>query len=421
MREIKKRESINKVYLNIKQENVMCGNKDIDEDGLEKFFVNYEKFKHVQEKQKMRGLNDYNLFTSLLDESDEVRLHSRFIYSLLNPEGKHFQGDLFLEKFISVVGLKDFGLDSKNATVYKEYEYIDLYITDGKKHIIIENKIFAGDQDEQISKYIEIIQSSNEIEAEDVFKQIYVLYLSLDRDEPSKDSIPDYTLSDNVLRHKKRKIEVKFKAIHYNREIMQWLDESQKEVENLTNLNQVIEQYKDVVLLINNKYKGKIMSLKEFLGEDINNWMIVDKVGEERDELLYQLFKELSEKIFFHIKSEINNSDELYKVIVLRKNSDTFFYSGKLMYLNIFLKNEIIIQLEYDSFFNIKSITTQFHKNETKKGTQQIVEDFSFNKHNDKKLYELLFPKDNLNLKHLLSMHDQFFMKKIDSIIDEYK
>lgn len=398
--------------------NMDTDDKQIDEFEWNDFFTNYTKFKSIQEKQKMRGLNDYNLFTSLLDVSDEVRLHTRFIYSLLNPEGSHYQGNLFLRKFISAAGIESFGLDTENAKVLKEHMYIDLYITDGYKHIIIENKIYAGDQEGQISKYISKIQSEEELKPEDIFKRIYVIYLSLDRVSPSKVSLADYTLSDNILQNGSSK--VGFKSIHYNNEMMEWLNDSQKEVANLTNLNQVIEQYKEVVLLINNKYKGKIMSLKKFLGEDINNWMIVDEAGEERDELLYQLFKELSEKIFYRIKRKINNSDELYKVIVLRKNSDTFLYSGKLMYLNIILKNEIIIQLEYDSFFNIKSITTQFHNNETKKGTKQIAEDFSFNKHNNKKLYELLF--DKANLEHLLAMHDdKAFIKKIDSLINEYK
>ena len=117
--------------------NKVFSGRDIHESEVSDLFVNYTKFKSIQEQQKKRGLNDYNLFTSLLDKSDEVRLHTRFICSLLNPEGNHFQDDLFLEKFISAVGINNFGLNTKNAKVFREYEYIDLYITDGDKHIII--------------------------------------------------------------------------------------------------------------------------------------------------------------------------------------------------------------------------------------------------------------------------------------------
>lgn len=118
------------------------------------FFERIRNIQDIQNKQKHRGLNDYNIFTSLLKASDEVRLHSRFIFSLLNPEGDHYQGTLFLEKFIEAIGLSEFGLNIDQATVHKEYKNIDLYITDGEKHIIIENKIWAEDQRCQIIGYI---------------------------------------------------------------------------------------------------------------------------------------------------------------------------------------------------------------------------------------------------------------------------
>lgn len=391
--------------------------KQIDEFEWNDFFTNYTKFKSIQEKQKMRGLNDYNLFTSLLDVSDEVRLHTRFIYSLLDPKGSHYQGNLFLRKFISAAGIEKFGLDTENTKVFKEYKFIDLYMTDGNKHIIIENKIYAGDQEGQISNYINKIQSEEKIKTEEVFERIYVIYLSLDRVIPSDASLADYTITDNILQNRVSK--VGFKSIHYKNEIMAWLNDSQKEVANLTNLNQVIEQYKEVVLLINNKFEGKIMSLKEFLGKDTNNWMIVDEVGKQRDALLYDLFKDLSEKIFIHIKSEIKNNAMLNKAGALRRDSDTFLYSGGIMYINIYLVNNIIIQLEYDCSFNIRAIIIQFYLNESRKEEKQKYERYSFDKNNDKKLYELLY--DEKNLKNLLALHDQTFMNKIDSLINEYK
>ena len=65
-------------------------NKSISEGGrpeYDKLFQEIDYARRIQNKQKSRGLNDYNIFTSLLKANDEVRLHSRFIYSLLNPEG----------------------------------------------------------------------------------------------------------------------------------------------------------------------------------------------------------------------------------------------------------------------------------------------------------------------------------------------
>ncbi len=144
------------------------------------FFDYIKEIKEKQRKQKQRGLNNYNLLTTVLNVHDEVRLHSRVISSLLDIDGNHFQGELFLEKFFEVLNLKNFtdNYDLKNSKIFREYENIDLYLSDGKNHIIIENKIYAGDQDAQIKRYIETIRKENKnIE----YENILVIYLSVDR------------------------------------------------------------------------------------------------------------------------------------------------------------------------------------------------------------------------------------------------
>ena len=127
----------------------------------EDFFDNFKKFQDIQKKQKQRGLNDFNILTTVLKYSDEVRLHSRMIGNLLNPNAKHYQDTLFLEEFLKIIGLDTWGLNLSSTTVSIEYKDIDLYLTDGDKHIIIENKIWAEDQPCQIMKYINIIVEEN--------------------------------------------------------------------------------------------------------------------------------------------------------------------------------------------------------------------------------------------------------------------
>jgi hypothetical protein len=221
---------------------------------IEKFESMLKQIKILNDKlevKKLRGNNDYNLFLALLDINDEVRLHSRFIYSLLDPNSSHYQKELFLELFIKACELENFGLDPKNAKVYKEYENIDIYITDGAKHIILENKINAGDQEAQIKKYIKTVQKENDGEAD-----IYVLFLSPQGREPS-----DYSLSglkiegDKILERNGDEV-AKFKAISYDKEIMAWLGLCLDEAGNLANLAAVISQYKNVIEKIYGKYKG---------------------------------------------------------------------------------------------------------------------------------------------------------------------
>ncbi|UTJ05708.1 PD-(D/E)XK nuclease family protein [Arcobacter roscoffensis] len=46
-------------------------------------------FLSEQEKQKQRGLNDYNIVNLVRKENAEVGMHSNVIYSLIDPNGLH--------------------------------------------------------------------------------------------------------------------------------------------------------------------------------------------------------------------------------------------------------------------------------------------------------------------------------------------
>ena len=238
------------------------------------YFEQIRKFQNEQDKQKQRGLNNYNILTSVLSKSDEVRLHSRMIFSLLDTNGKHYQSNLFLDKFLNVLNIDNFKFNTQNCSIYKEYQNIDLYLTDGDKHIIIENKVYAKDQKDQIKRYIEIIQEENEsLSTEDII----VIYLSIDKKEPTTYSLGDLKIEDNFIKRKSEKITL-FKSIHYKYEILQWLKSSQYEVQNITNLNEVFNQYIDVVKMLNNQYKDKIMNLSDYIKENESIYKIAVEI-----------------------------------------------------------------------------------------------------------------------------------------------
>lgn len=256
------------------------------------FFDEIKKFKEKQQKQKERGLNDYNLLTAVLNEHDEVRLHSRVIGSLLDINGLHYQSELFLEKFLEILEVDDFKYDIKNSKLMLEYQNIDLYLTDGTKHIIIENKIYAGDQDSQINRYYNIIKNEN---SHLEYNDILIVYLSIDRDKPSQYSLGKLTSDLNLVYHNSEKISY-FKNINYNNEILGWLDKCIHEVQNITNLNESIKQYKYVVEKITNKYKEKVMPLKDFLLEENNLKLAMeleDSIVESKAEVQHHFWKEL--------------------------------------------------------------------------------------------------------------------------------
>ena len=121
-----------------------------------------------KEESRKRG-EQFNIFEVLGVQTSEVRLHSAFLSELLNPQGDHGLGDKFLKAFVEeiVLNCKDFSFDSNSAQVitelnigtisedYKEGGRIDILIQDNNNHvIIIENKIYAGDQPCQLLRYL---------------------------------------------------------------------------------------------------------------------------------------------------------------------------------------------------------------------------------------------------------------------------
>ena len=235
------------------------------------FFDEIAQFQKKQAQQKQRGLNNYNILTSVLDKSDEVRLHSRMLYSLLDPNGQHYQDNLFLDEFLKILSVEKFNINSKNCSIYKEHQSIDLYITDGNNHIIIENKIYAPDQEKQIERYVNTIKSENsDVDS----SKILVLYLSLDKHNPSKSSLGDLSIENGFLKNGENEEVALFKSISYKKEMMIWLKKCQYEVQNITNLNEVFNQYIDVIKMINNEHTEKIMSLSDYIKNDKSKYQM---------------------------------------------------------------------------------------------------------------------------------------------------
>jgi len=73
------------------------------EKDFKKLFTDMSKgymvAKTEADRQRAMGKHDYNIFTLFHKFSDEVNLHSNFIASLLDPNGDHYRGDLFLKIF----------------------------------------------------------------------------------------------------------------------------------------------------------------------------------------------------------------------------------------------------------------------------------------------------------------------------------
>jgi hypothetical protein len=114
--------------------------------------------------------------------------HSAILAEFLNPLGTHGLNSKLLECFIVTIkhNLNLANFDCEKARVYTEYTSeegrIDILIESNKKAIIIENKIYAGDQFEQLKRYERFAQRKY---ANDGFE---ILYLTLFGEQASKQS-----------------------------------------------------------------------------------------------------------------------------------------------------------------------------------------------------------------------------------------
>ncbi|MCI6340782.1 MAG: PD-(D/E)XK nuclease family protein [Campylobacter sp.] len=267
--------------MKIKEEykKVFAGFKDI-----------YDEYQQKEKERKERGEHNYNIFRELYGTRSEVKVHSRFIASLLKVDSanSHCQNEFFLDKFISVCELEDFKLNTKTAEVCREYKNIDIYITDGNKHIIIENKIDASDQSQQLLRYIKTIydeieeknkQEKRNMSAQAILNKIYVIYLSPKGRNPSDDSLKKdgygFEIKNNELVsvfdknnrsvgiknwvYNLGRVKVKFKCISYEKEILEWIKEIKDQAENLQDFKAIISQYEKVVNeVINEKQQTPI-------------------------------------------------------------------------------------------------------------------------------------------------------------------
>jgi hypothetical protein len=111
---------------------------------------------------------------------------SKVIRLLLDPNGSHAQGESFLRAFLETLSdsrnVSDFlNLDLTKANVSCEWltckgRKIDVVVEIGKKRFGIENKLWAADQQDQVSHYLKSVD--------------FLVYLTIDRGLPSVSSIP---------------------------------------------------------------------------------------------------------------------------------------------------------------------------------------------------------------------------------------
>lgn len=209
-----------------------------------------ESYKRVAEAT---GEN-FNIFSVLQMESDEVKTHSRFLAELLNPKGSHGQKDVFLKKFVERFEIGTF--DTINAKVDVEFFIgqvtectggrIDILIRSGENIIMIENKIYAPEQPNQLLRYI------------NKFPKGKLLYLTLHGDKSDRECTENSSNNDDCRCIRSEE----YICISYKEDILDWLEECRKESVTTPILREAITHY--------------INLIKKLTGQNINTKMKED-------------------------------------------------------------------------------------------------------------------------------------------------
>lgn len=248
-------------------------------ENIQKLLSNIRQLVELDNKQKeearKRG-EHFNVFSVLRMETAEMETHSAFLASLLNPDGDHGMKDAFLESFIAKTGCADLNLVTERCIVQVEHftgdGRIDILIADNLEHkaIVIENKIYASDQDAQLKRYHNYATTN--------YKEGFrLLYLTLDGHDPSDDSRKGLSDTD-------------FYCISYRNDILPWLEQCAREAYNKPLVRETINQYisliKNLTNMENNHFEASLNMLtsEEYINTTLNiienSWKIQCKIRE---------------------------------------------------------------------------------------------------------------------------------------------
>ncbi len=263
----------------------------------------------------------FNLIKLMGMASSEVHPHTPIIADSLNPNGQHGQGDIFLKFFLNLFSI-DFSLDSK-VKVEREKrsknDQIDILIENDSQIIIIENKIYAIDQEKQLYRYYEYCIRQK--------KQPILIYLSMQNSNPSKRSLCKITRGQdgNYYLNESNLQKVELKVLNYQDDLLGWLDIIKKYSLGNPNLNSGIEQYINLILQMTGQImtnKSEIKNLLKNIQADefkaISDVCNVYRSSDFRGELLSSFFDSVSmditsfEEFSISTESEFINLDKIH-------------------------------------------------------------------------------------------------------------
>lgn len=257
---------------------------------IEELFFKIRDLKsRSEELAKLRGEN-FNIFKLLNLERSETTLHSTLLTELLNPNGSHGFGDIFLRDFIHRLNLEyklnldeDFRLTGEGVRKEKyissvnlqrvEGGFLDIFIETDKFVIGIENKVFSGEGNLQLERYSKFLKQFDQSHLKTA-----LLYLTLD----GKNSESE-TLEANK----------NYYCLSYQEFILDWLESCHSKVSDSPIIRETVKQYMITIQFITNQLTSHKMEKDlESLLEDhfAAAKFVVANFGKVQDRLIIKLY-----------------------------------------------------------------------------------------------------------------------------------
>lgn len=294
--------------------------------------------------------DNFNIFSILKMETDEVKTHSRFIAELLNPEGVHGFKDEFLGLFINEVSkfikkeeskacLKN--INTKKCSVEVECYVgrvndtkteggsIDILIKDDANNVImIENKIYAGEQPNQLLRY------------QNAFPNGQLLYLTLWGNDSEEGSLS----SD------------KYTSISYQSNIINWLEECKKIAVDNPTLRETIKQYSNLIKKLTHQNMNNEMN-DELVKLILNNDKSVKTLLNTCEGIKNEVIRKLNELCIYGKENENLYLEEIKKInpkYKLKFSGKVFRYEGySVMRFDFFISENKSLEFEFNSHENL--------------------------------------------------------------------
>ena len=273
----------------------------------------------------------YNVFSILGLSSDELA-HSKFIANLLSPQGSHGQGDIYLKLFFECMREKFLSYDDdgkapisedSNFHVLEKFETekarcqtekhagkvnfkeseggrIDIYLKSGNHEVIIENKVHAGDQYQQLKRYHTFAPEAP------------IFYLSL------------YDSNEVSLGSKKDLIEGKhFFSISYETDVLNWIEKCVEQSASIPFIRETLRQYTFLIKRLTNQETRGIMKgeIYKLIKNSKENYLIAKAISNSFRDITPNYFLEILE----YLKKELANKDLTSSIEKSNRKDDGLF------------------------------------------------------------------------------------------------